>query len=170
MTTGVTLEALLPRLRQLRLSGLRHSLLTRTQEARSRGLDPLEFLGLLLDDELARREAERVTRAIARAHFEDVCDLRDFDFTYNPEVPKARLWDLATGRFTPGACLGLAVRANGGWQDLSRPGLGRPGLSRRVAGPVLQNQCGARGSGRWPGGWQLADPPATLSQPGSADP
>lgn len=99
MTTGVTLEALLPRLRQLRLSGLRHSLLTRTQEARSRGLDPLEFLRLLLDDELARREAERVTRAIARAHFEDVCDLRDFDFTYNPEVPKARLWDLATGRF-----------------------------------------------------------------------
>jgi IstB-like ATP binding protein len=28
-----------------------------------------------------------------------VCDLRDFDFTYNPKIPKARIWELASGRF-----------------------------------------------------------------------
>jgi len=54
---------------------------------------------LLLDDELARREADSVTRRIRAAHFEDVCDLRDFDFSFNPEIPKAKLWELASGRF-----------------------------------------------------------------------
>jgi DNA replication protein DnaC len=46
-----------------------------------------------------RREIEAVSRRIARARFEDVCDLRDFDVLYNPEIPKARLWELASGRF-----------------------------------------------------------------------
>jgi CRP-like cAMP-binding protein len=77
----VTLDALQPRLRQLKLSGMRTAIATRVEEARAVGLDPLEFLALLLDDELARREAEGVAQRIARARFEDVCDLRDFDFT-----------------------------------------------------------------------------------------
>ena len=40
-----------------------------------------------------------MARRIHQARFEDVCDLRDFDFTFNPEVPKASLWELASGRF-----------------------------------------------------------------------
>jgi DNA replication protein DnaC len=95
----VTLEALLPPLRQLKLSGMRDVIAARTEEARAQGLDPLEFLALLLDDELARREGEAVERRIRAAHFEDVCDLRDFDFSYNPAIPKARLWELASCRF-----------------------------------------------------------------------
>jgi DNA replication protein DnaC len=71
----------------------------RAAEARTRQLDPLEFLLLLLDDELARRDADGVARRIRAARFEDHCDLRDFDFSYNPETPKAQLWDLASGRF-----------------------------------------------------------------------
>jgi hypothetical protein len=44
------------------------------------------------DQELARRESEGVARRVHRACFEDVCDLRDFDFAFNPEIPRARLW------------------------------------------------------------------------------
>jgi DNA replication protein DnaC len=95
----ITLEALGPRLRQLRFSGLQATLATRAEEARSCHLDPLEFLALLLDDELARREQESVARRIRAARFEEVCDLRDFDFGYNPQIPKAQLWELASGRF-----------------------------------------------------------------------
>jgi len=54
---------------------------------------------LLLDDEVLRRENESVARRIGRARFEEVCDLRDFDFSYNPEIPKAQLWELASGRY-----------------------------------------------------------------------
>jgi DNA replication protein DnaC len=95
----VTLDTLRPRLRQLKLSGMADAILTRTEEARSRGLDPLEFLLLLLDDELARRDAESVDRRLRKAHFDELCDLREFDFSYNPEIPKARLWELAGGRY-----------------------------------------------------------------------
>jgi len=59
----------------------------------------LEFLSLLLDDELARREGDSVARRIRAARFEEVCDLRDFDFSYNPQVPKAQLWEFASGRY-----------------------------------------------------------------------
>jgi DNA replication protein DnaC len=95
----ITLDALQPRLRQLKLSGLKEGIAARTEEARARQRDPLEFLALLLDDELARQEADGVARRIRRARFEEVCDLRDFDFGYNPEIPKARLWELASGRY-----------------------------------------------------------------------
>src|SRR5947209_8567922 len=95
----ITLETLQLRLRQLKLSGMHAAIAARAEEARSRGLDPLEFLVLLLDDELARREADGVERRLRRARFEDQCDLRDFDWSYNPELPKARLWELASGRY-----------------------------------------------------------------------
>lgn len=95
----LTVDTLQPRLRQLKLSGMGEAIAARAEEARTRALDPLEFLLLLLDDELARREADGVARRIRQARFEETCDLRDFDFAYNPEVPKARLWELASGRF-----------------------------------------------------------------------
>lgn len=95
----VTLEGLLPRLRQLKLGGMRDAIAARTEEARATGLDPLEFLLLLLDDELARRDGDAIGRRIRAARFDEVCDLRDFDFSYNPAIPKARLWELASGRF-----------------------------------------------------------------------
>jgi DNA replication protein DnaC len=87
----VTLEALQPRLRQLKLSGMRDAIGARAEEARTRALDPLEFLVLLLDDELVRREADGVTRRIRQARFDEVCDLRDFDWSYNPELPNVVL-------------------------------------------------------------------------------
>ena len=95
----ITIDTLLPRLRHLKLSGMGEAIGARAIEARTRQLDPLEFLLLLLDDELARRDADNVTRRIRAARFEEPCDLRDFDFSYNPAIPRATLWELASGRF-----------------------------------------------------------------------
>jgi hypothetical protein len=94
-----TLAYLQPRLRQLKLSGMRDAISARAEEARARQFDPLEFLALLLDDELARREADGVARRIRQARFDEVCDLRDFDWSYNPEIPKGRIWECASGRY-----------------------------------------------------------------------
>ncbi len=65
-----TLEYLQPRLRQLKLSDMRDAIEARVEEARARGLDPLEFLTLLIDDELARRDTEGVGRRIHKARFD----------------------------------------------------------------------------------------------------
>jgi DNA replication protein DnaC len=156
MSTVVTLESLLPRLRQLKLSGMHAAIATRTQEARARSLDPLEFLQLLLDDELARREAESVTRRIQRARFEEVCDLRDFDFTYNPELPKAQLWELASGRFLEEKASVLLCGPTGVGKTFVAQALGVAACraERRVfftkTSAVLADLAGGRADGSWP--------------------
>jgi DNA replication protein DnaC len=156
MRTVVTLETLLPRLRQLTLSGMHAAIATRTQEARARALDPLELLQLLLDDELARREAESVTRRMQRARFEDVCDLRDFDFTYNPELPKAQLWELASGRFLEEKASIVLCGPTGVGKTFVAQALGVAACraARRVffttTSAVLADLAGGRADGSWP--------------------
>jgi DNA replication protein DnaC len=120
----VTLELLLPRLRHLKLSGMRDSIAARAEEARAKGLDPLEFLLLLIDDELARRDGDAIHRRIRAARFEDVCDLRDFDFSYNPEIPKARIWELASGRFSEEHAAVLVCGPTGTGKTFVAQGLG----------------------------------------------
>jgi DNA replication protein DnaC len=93
------LTALQDRLRQLKLSGMLDSVVARAEEARAQGMDPFDLILLLLEDEAVRRDSEAVARRIRQARFEDACDLRDFDFTFNPEIPRARLWDLARGQY-----------------------------------------------------------------------
>ena len=158
-----TIEALQPRLRQLKLSGMVDSIAARVQEARARPLDPLDFLLLLLEDELMRRESESIDRYIHRTHFDEVCDLRDFDFAYNPEIPKARIWELASGRFVEERASILLSGPTRGGQNLHRSGTRSPDLPTTPARRVHQDQ-------RLPGrsGWrsrrgELANTAAPLS-------
>ena len=51
---------LLPKLRQLKLSGILNTLDVRVSQAVDQQLAPLEFLALLLDDELERRNQNRL--------------------------------------------------------------------------------------------------------------
>lgn len=151
-----TLDTLQPRLRQLKLSGMLDSIATRVEEARTRALDPLDFLLLLLEDELLRRDTEAVSRRIARAHFEEVCDLREFDFTYNPEIPKARLWELASGRFVEEHASVLLCGPTGVGKTFIAQALGvqvcRQGkrvLFTKTSG-LLADLAGGRADGSWP--------------------
>jgi DNA replication protein DnaC len=152
----VTLDALQPRLRQLQLSGMRAAIASRVDQARAQGLDPLEFLQLLLDDELGRRQAESVARRIQRAHFEEVCDLRDFDFAYNPELPKAQLWELASGRFVQERSSVLRCGPTGVGKTFVAQALGVAACraGRRVlftkTSALLADLAGGRADGSWP--------------------
>ena len=53
---------LLPKLRELKLSGMLETLAARAQLAQEKQLSPAEFLALLLDDEIDRREQARLMR------------------------------------------------------------------------------------------------------------
>lgn len=86
-------------LRSLRLSGMLDTLDARLAQARAGEVGHLEFLQLLCEDELARRDAAGIERRLRAARFEQRVTLEDFDFTYNPQIPVAAIRDLATLRF-----------------------------------------------------------------------
>ena len=92
-------ESLQTTLKKLRLSGLAQSLEVRLQEAAGNGLDHVEFLELVLQDELAVRADRLMGRRVKAAAFREPKTLEDFDFAFNPSVKKKQVFDLATGRF-----------------------------------------------------------------------
>ena len=86
-------------LKKLRLSGVLDTLELRRRQAVEDNLAFDEFLVRLLGDEVERREAKQLNLRLRRAQFEHAQTLEDFDFGFNPDVPKATIIDLATGLF-----------------------------------------------------------------------
>jgi DNA replication protein DnaC len=86
-------------LRSLSLSGMLDTLESRLAQAHAGELGHLEFLQVLCQDEIARREAAALERRLRAARFESQSTIEEFDFSYNPKIPAAVIRDLATLRF-----------------------------------------------------------------------
>ncbi|HBR95056.1 MAG TPA: hypothetical protein DEA90_12925 [Opitutae bacterium] len=86
-------------LRKLRLSGLASSLDLRLREARGNNLDHLEFLELLLQDELNVRRQRMIERRTKAADFREKRTLDSFDFGFNSSIDRRQIHDLAAGGF-----------------------------------------------------------------------
>ena len=93
------IDELVPLLKKLRLSGVLATLELRTTQAADDDLGHSEFLLRLLSDEVERRDARMLEQRIRRASFEHQKTLEDFDFHFNPSIPKAKVVDLATCSF-----------------------------------------------------------------------
>lgn len=59
----------------------------------------MEFLELLVQDELARRSDRLFQRRMKQATIPQVKEFKDFDWSFNPKLPRAQLLELATARF-----------------------------------------------------------------------
>lgn len=92
-------ESLRSALKQLRLSGLLESLEVRLHEAAGNNLNHVEFLELILQDELAVRADRQLQRRVKAAQFRELKTLDDFDWSFNPSIKKKQVFDLATCRF-----------------------------------------------------------------------
>lgn len=92
-------DELVPLLKKLRLSGILQTLELRTKQAVDDELSFGEFLFRVLSDEVERRETKQLEQRLRRASFEHGKTLEDFDFHFNPTIPKAKVIDLATGAF-----------------------------------------------------------------------
>ena len=90
---------LLPKLRQLKLGGMAQTLDGRAAQATQQQLTPIEFLALLLDDELERRNQQRLARRLAQSGCNEQKTLARFDFTAAPSVNRTFIQDLASGTF-----------------------------------------------------------------------
>lgn len=92
-------DELVALLKKLRMSGVLQTLELRTKQAVDDNVAHPEFLFRLLHDEVDRREAKQVEQRVRRASFEHHKTLEDFDFVFNPQVPRSKVVDLATCAF-----------------------------------------------------------------------
>jgi DNA replication protein DnaC len=90
---------LLPKLRQLKLGGMAQTLDVRATQATQQQLTPVEFLALLLDDELERRGQQRLARRLVQSGCDEQKTLARFDFAAAPGIQRAFIHDLATCAF-----------------------------------------------------------------------
>lgn len=87
-------------LRQLRLSGMADVLDMRILHAQTERLAPLDFLAMLVGDELTRRSDRLIERRIREARFRDPGRTLDsFDFDFNRKMSRTPIYELATARF-----------------------------------------------------------------------
>jgi DNA replication protein DnaC len=90
---------LTPMLKQLRLSGIMDSIESRNRQAIEEKLSYMDFLATVIQDEVARRAQKRLETALRRANFRNQKTLEEFDFTFNPQINRGLIMDLASGRF-----------------------------------------------------------------------
>jgi DNA replication protein DnaC len=90
---------LTPALKQLRLSGILDSLDSRNRQAIDAKLAYTEFLALLIQDEVARREHKKLALRLRRASFRAEKTLEHFDFDRLPTLNRALVHDLAAGSY-----------------------------------------------------------------------
>ena len=117
-------ESLSSVLRKLRLSGLARTLEVRLQEAASHSLNHLEFLELILQDELAVRQERLIERRVKAAGFRELKPLTDFEWSFNPSIKKKQVYDLACCRF-------IRERRDVLW--MGPPGVGKSFLVQALA-------------------------------------
>jgi DNA replication protein DnaC len=147
---------LLPKLRQLRLSGMVHTLDVRAAQAIERQLSPTEFLALLLDDELERRSQTRLARHLAQSGCDSQKMLADFDFSAAPGINRSLIQDLATCTFVSRHENVLLCGPTGVGKSHVANALGIEALKRdlrvlsRSVHHLLKSLHGARASGTQP--------------------
>jgi len=86
-------------LRSLRLSGMTATLQARALQVASHEMDFLEAFSWLVQDELDRRRSRLLERRYALSGLPERKDLKDFDWSYNPRLPRREVLELGTLQF-----------------------------------------------------------------------
>ena len=88
-----------PLLKQLRLSGMTDSLAQRNREAIEHQMTYTDFLALLVQDEVVRRDNKKYATRLRRAGFKSNKTLESFDLSNNLNLNRAYIKELASCGF-----------------------------------------------------------------------
>jgi DNA replication protein DnaC len=111
-------------LRELRLSGIADTLSTRVMQAQAAQQPFLETFAAMLQDELDRRRSRLMERRFKRSGLSERLTLVDFDWRFNPKLPRSACFELHTLKF-------IAEGANA--LIIGKPGTGKSHVAKAVA-------------------------------------
>jgi len=111
-------------LRSLRLSGMSATLEARALQVGSHEMDFIEAFSWLIQDELDRRRSRLLDRRYTLSGLAERKDLKDFDWSYNPRVPKRDVLELATLKF---------IAAHDDALLIGPPGTGKSHIAKALA-------------------------------------
>jgi DNA replication protein DnaC len=117
-------------LRALRLGGMVDTVETRILYAQTERLAPIDFLALLVEDEVNRRQDRLLERRIKNAQFRDARKTLDgFDFDFNAKMNKKMVFELATCQF---------IQRREDVLFLGPPGTGKSHLAQAIGYSAIQ--------------------------------
>jgi DNA replication protein DnaC len=117
-------------LKQLRLSGVRATLETRLIESQASSLSFIETFSALLQDELDRRQSRLLERRYQLSGLEERASLAEFDWGYNPKIPKRTCFELHTLKFIAEGDSALLI---------GQPGTGKSHVAKAIAYAALRS-------------------------------
>ncbi|UUZ73852.1 IS21-like element helper ATPase IstB [Polaromonas sp. P1(28)-8] len=113
-----------PRCAELRLSGIADTLSTRVMQAQAAQQPFLETFAAMLQDELDRRQSRLIERRFKRCGLDERLTLVDFDWRFNPKLPRNACFELHALKF-------IAEGANA--LIIGKPGTGKSHVAKAVA-------------------------------------
>ncbi len=111
-------------LRELRLSGMAQTLSTRALQAQAAQQPFLETFAAMLQDELDRRRSRLLERRYKRSGLDEKVTLADFDWRFNPKLPRSACFELHTLKF---------ITEGGNALIVGKPGTGKSHVAKALA-------------------------------------
>jgi DNA replication protein DnaC len=116
-------------LKNLKLSGVVKTVEVRNEQAIKEKLSYMEFLELLIEDELTNRKDNSYKKRFQKAHFPFTKTLEEYDFNFQPTLNHQEIYNLATCEF---------IRKKENIVFIGPPGTGKTHLSVSIGIKALQ--------------------------------
>jgi DNA replication protein DnaC len=111
-------------LKTLRLPGIRATLETRCLQANQGDLSFLDAFSLLLQDEMDRRKSRLMERRFKQSGLPEKKTLAEFDWGFNPKIPKKACFELMTLKF---------IQSEEDAVFIGSPGTGKSHIAKSIA-------------------------------------
>ena len=117
------MEKIKSKLRNLKLAGMVKSIESRNKFAIENKTSYIDFIELLIEDEHVNRMSNSFSKRLNKSKIDTQKTLDDFDFSYQPDIDKRQIMDIASCRF---------INENKNIVLMGKPGVGKTHIANAI--------------------------------------